>query len=179
MNTLPLSIAVCAILGLAGCCTGASTDPRSGGLRGGVCGQSTGAYEQRIKTRESTLASLQELETALDDRISEARQTAIRLDARAEELRLLDVLKAKVEEVSASTAAERLSLARINTRLDGMRVQLAELLAKHKAMSEISPASGAESADEVDELERDSKQLRDIESELDNLFDEYFNLDRD
>ena len=41
----------CTVVALAGCAN-VSTDPRSGGLAGGINGIVTGAYEQRIEDRK-------------------------------------------------------------------------------------------------------------------------------
>lgn len=74
------SLMLCALLALTGCCSNVSTDPREGGLAGGVCGKTTGAYDRRLQARESELASLSAAQNSLQSRLSSNRRRASELD---------------------------------------------------------------------------------------------------
>lgn len=64
---------------LAGCCTNVTTDPRKGGLAGGVCGQTTGAYDLRIATLQSRANQLDAANSQLSSRLSANRSKAANL----------------------------------------------------------------------------------------------------
>lgn len=66
------SFVCCAFLALAGCAN-VSTDPRAGGLAGGINGIVTGAYEQRIEDRKTELSDLERAEDRMRGRVAGAK----------------------------------------------------------------------------------------------------------
>lgn len=68
--------AAAACLVLAGCCSNVTTDPRDGGLAGGVCGTATGSYDRRIAVLEGRASSLLAANAGLEARLSRSRREA-------------------------------------------------------------------------------------------------------
>ena len=69
------------VLGLAGCAS-VSTDPREGGLVGGVVGITGGAYDERTEQREDALETLDRIEDSLNAAIAQDLETASLLERR-------------------------------------------------------------------------------------------------
>lgn len=64
MNKLSQVGVVCLTFALASCAN-VSTDPREGGLIGGIKGLQTGAYDQRAREREDLLSQMQTMQSQL------------------------------------------------------------------------------------------------------------------
>jgi chromosome segregation ATPase len=64
MSRLSQASVVCLTLLLASCAN-VSTDPREGGLMGGIKGLQTGAYDQRVQERQDRLSQMQALQSNL------------------------------------------------------------------------------------------------------------------
>lgn len=100
----------CALL--LGGCAGASTDPHTGGLAGGITGLATGAYEQRIADRTASLQSLNDAEAALSRRVGTAQDRLKALDGQiASRKSALQKLKAELAEIDRNIARVRQSIA--------------------------------------------------------------------
>lgn len=126
-STRTLAIATLAIV-LAGCCTNVSTDPHRGGLAGGACGLSSGAYAGRLAQRRDTLASLDSDRQSLERDLAHAQSTA-------------DALAARIAETSRRAAARRAALdaenaeiARLRARKTGDEAELAALEAENRQL---------------------------------------------
>ncbi|MFP4154884.1 MAG: hypothetical protein ACLFSG_04230 [Halothiobacillaceae bacterium] len=115
------------ILLLGGCAT--SDDPREGGFFGGVSGISSGAYDERVRTREERLAALRAAQQdlaaeqgELDRSRSEAEQVLA-----AEQRRLaalqgdIDELDGRVARLAAEDDASAGRIAQLRTRIDSLQ----------------------------------------------------------
>lgn len=120
---------------LAACCTGVTTDPRRGGLAGGVCGTTTGAYEHRLATRREELAGLEAADVGLRARLAATQAEASDLQGRiAMAARRADARQAAV--TAADADIERLRARRSTSsaelaRIEAERDQLSRELAGH------------------------------------------------
>ena len=65
LDTKLMIIGFLSVFVFEGCAT--STDPREGGLAGGIHGLSSGKYEERIQQREDRLQKLKEMQKELDE----------------------------------------------------------------------------------------------------------------
>lgn len=110
---------------LSACCNGVDTDPRRGGLAGGVCGTTTGAYEGRLQTRRDELASLDDARSRLERHLASTRATADDLGR--------DVAAAtrRAEARRASVAATEAEIARLRARKSVSEAELAALEAEN------------------------------------------------
>lgn len=122
---------------LVGCCTGVTTDPREGGLAGGVCGEATGAYSARLQSRQSQLASLSTAQRGLQARLGNQRNRAAELgrsvasarqdlDSEHRSQRLLEAQIGREREASAAARAEK---AAIQAEIAALDRQFADLIA--------------------------------------------------
>ncbi len=100
--------AIGTVLLLSGCAT--STDPRQGGLFGGIGGLTSGAYEQRVKEREERLQQSQESQVELS----------------AESARL----EQQKREREALVAKERDGLAKLDKDVKGLERKVSQLSGK-------------------------------------------------
>ena len=83
---------VCSFL-FQGCAT--TTDPREGGLAGGIHGLSTGKYEKRIQQREERLNKLKQIQKDLEEeQAALAAEKEIKAAKLAEQKRELETLLA-------------------------------------------------------------------------------------
>lgn len=97
---------------ILGGCAGASTDPHTGGLAGGITGIATGAYDQRVAAREASLQSLNDAEAGLVRRIGSAEDRIKALDRQiAARKAALQKLKAELAEIDRSITLVRQSIA--------------------------------------------------------------------
>ncbi|MFM9846550.1 MAG: hypothetical protein ACKVP3_05260 [Hyphomicrobiaceae bacterium] len=116
------SLASCAFLALAGCAN-VSTDPRAGGLAGGINGIVTGAYEQRIEDRRSELSDLERAEDRMRGRVAGAKTELADLERRLAQRRsTLQKMRAEIATIgrrisaaSADAASKRTDLAAQNS----------------------------------------------------------------
>ena len=109
---------------LAACCTGVTTDPRRGGLAGGVCGATTGAYEERLAVRRAELASLDDAHARLSRHLASNRSEADDLSRRIENARH------RAEARAASAAAMDTEIEQLRERRAVSQAELATLEAE-------------------------------------------------
>ena len=84
-------------------CANQPTDPREGGLLGGIAGLQSGAYEARVREREDRLEQLRQIQEGLEtDQYELERQRTERERAVAAERARLDALSAEVSRLSDS-----------------------------------------------------------------------------
>lgn len=112
-----------ALAALGACCTTASTDPRQGGLVGGVCGQATGAYADRLARLENEAAGLDAIERRLSREAERERAVAAR-----EERDLADIRRRITNAQTALAEIERILL-RIRVADEASAVTLRRLTA--------------------------------------------------
>ncbi|MCG5502029.1 hypothetical protein [Ectothiorhodospira lacustris] len=94
---------------LAGCAT--STDPREGGLLGGIQGLGSGAYDSRVQEREARLEALRRTQRELEGEQGD--------------------LEARKAEQTRQVAAERTRLDRLNADVAALDREMASLSAQH------------------------------------------------
>jgi hypothetical protein len=92
-------------------CANQPTDPREGGLLGGISGLQTGAYDARVREREERLESM---------RAIEQQMAAERTD--------LDAQRATRQQ---QVAAERRRLSELNTEVASLSKTVDDLAAEH------------------------------------------------
>ena len=98
-------------LSLVGC-AGASTDPHTGGLAGGLTGITTGAYDKRIGDREANVADLDAAGAALSNRVGSAKQRLGDLERRlAERTSSLQKMRAELQAIDKAIATARAGIA--------------------------------------------------------------------
>ncbi|RFC64278.1 hypothetical protein DYI37_08035 [Fulvimarina endophytica] len=145
---------------LSGCCSGVTSDPREGGLAGGVCGQATGAYGQRIDDRTALLASLDGSRRALEGDLSgldakaDALLSALRGERRSLERQRRD-LAGLSRDLAAMTAASPRRAALVE-EIGALDRQVADALAANAGRERSARAlrSGASSAIDAGIVER-------------------------
>lgn len=121
---------------LTGCCSGVATDPRAGGLAGGVCGEATGAYRLRVAEREAVLQGFDRANAALSDDLGttnrEARSIGDRIAAQRKRIASdRTALAALDADIAAAEASGRIGSARkaeLLGELDTLDSDYAELL---------------------------------------------------
>ncbi|WP_236786509.1 hypothetical protein [Allochromatium tepidum] len=112
-----------------------STDPREGGLAGGIKGLSTGAYDARIREREDRLAVLRqvqgELETERDDLEYTKAQRKQKVAAERARVRRMNrdiaALNRRVDSLSASANRNDQRVRTLRTRVPQIQSQSARL----------------------------------------------------
>ncbi len=112
MNTPRYCITLLFLCALTACAT-TSTDPREGGLAGGISGLSSGAYDERVREREDRLAELRATQAALD---AESRELEA---AQAERQRLVDAERAELARLNADIET-------LHNTVEGLSAQLGE-----------------------------------------------------
>ncbi|BCU06324.1 hypothetical protein Atep_10010 [Allochromatium tepidum] len=118
-----------------GGCASVSTDPREGGLAGGIKGLSTGAYDARIREREDRLAVLRqvqgELETERDDLEYTKAQRKQKVAAERARVRRMNrdiaALNRRVDSLSASANRNDQRVRTLRTRVPQIQSQSARL----------------------------------------------------
>lgn len=154
---------------LAGCCTGVTTDPRRGGLAGGVCGATTGAYDQRLVDRQNELASLDDsrrrLERSLATSGGEARdlerrvgEARVRAEDRASRVRALDADIARLEASKQLSRAEHDALQAEIAQLDR---EVSDLMARARGSEMAARALREGAIASADRSELQAAEARD------------------
>ena len=155
---------------LAGGCAGTtSTDPKKGGLIGGIRGISSGEYEERIKQREERLQKLREMQTDLDT--EQAALEAEKDDKSrkvAEQRRELGELLKKTESLAMDSAKFQAKLDQQETIRKDLNRKLSQLQEKINNLS-----SESHTGIEVEQLEAERTSL---EKEYRLLLDLYREL---
>lgn len=89
-----------------GACEGVSSDPRQGGLAGGLCGLSSGAYQRRLDARQRELNSLDAINRRLESRAGNGQREAAGLAARiVQQKRQLAAAEAELAQLRVEVAA--------------------------------------------------------------------------
>lgn len=137
-------------------CAGATTDPSTGGLAGGLNGIVTGAYERRITEKQNELNDLEASERALLSRIDASHQTQTSLSLESVALRgRLERIEAKsraldeqLVQARAALGDDAASLAALEKKRDELRERLMALLEREQRHAEMRQAidSGAKKA---------------------------------
>lgn len=120
---------------LAGFCDGLTTDPRQGGYLAGKCALSSGAYQQRLRTREETLDRLDSSERGLQARLRDATSergslerdiaaTRARIDA---DRRAIAALEAELERQRARRVVSDAELASLKAEKATIEADFAKL----------------------------------------------------
>ncbi|MGJ3264577.1 MAG: hypothetical protein ACFE0R_15220 [Salinarimonas sp.] len=137
---------------LAGCCTTASTDPREGGLVGGVCGQATGAYSDRLAQRRNALGDLDEIERRF---VRAAEQERAAAEAAT---RQVDELNDRIAQAQSAVRETEQILSRIRVMDEVSEAEKRRLLVELASLK----AALAVLRDENREMNR-RQRLRDLE----------------
>ncbi|AYD03889.1 hypothetical protein [Neorhizobium sp. NCHU2750] len=139
---------------LAGCCTGVTTDPREGGLAGGICGTTTGAYDQRVA---SLTARANTLDTA------NARLSASLRDSDRQLSRLDREIAAKRTEL-AKVRADLQRLAELAGQRQRLRAEIAASLAKASDRERLVMAieNGIRTAENETRRQEAARELQEI-----------------
>jgi chromosome segregation ATPase len=152
-------------LALAGCAN-ASTDPRSGGLAGGISGLATGAYEQRLADRRDQLDDMDRAEAALAGRVGNAESRLRDVDRRIAERRgALQKLRAELAAIDRDIAEADRSIRAKMTALaatEAANERKGEELARVRAEVEQLKAKRESVQRERDKL---ASMIKDLEDE--------------
>ncbi|SMC76002.1 hypothetical protein [Rhizobium sp. RU36D] len=108
---------------LSGCCSNVTTDPREGGLAGGVCGTTTGAYDRRLAALGARAGSLQSANAGLQARLASTNREATSL---AQEI------TAKRRQLAA-VQSELDKLQRLASEKETLRAEITGLKAEARA----------------------------------------------
>jgi septal ring factor EnvC (AmiA/AmiB activator) len=151
---------------ITGCAT--TSDPRQGGLFGGIAGLSSGAYEERLKQRENDLAQQQSTHQDLT-------QESIRLKG--------DTQKLESELASLTEMDEKLSdlqkeIDQLQAKSDKQKDEIATLKKNiEKVRKKIKYQQGAlEELDHIGGKATDPDRYKILKEERNRLADEYNKL---
>lgn len=130
MKAPALSLLALMALSASGCQT-ASTDPREGGLMGGITGLQSGAYDERVRERQDRLAEMRALQGELDSERSDldGRRAALQREVAEERSRLARLgrdiagLDSSVAELSARRGSD-------DARVEALQRRIVELKAQ-------------------------------------------------
>jgi len=165
---------------LAGCAT--TDDPRQGGFIGGLGGLSSGRYEERVQSRQSSLdsvraarADLQTEQSALEDQKTVSQR---RLQA---ERKKLATLQSETRELSAKVGALKSEDAQRQAQIADLKRRIADLEARIQAASRSQSAdalegSGTPAGDQDVRRQQLEAQRRQLEQEYRMLTDLYLKL---
>ena len=151
-------------------CASAPTDPREGGLIGGISGLQTGAYEARVREREQRLERLREIQEGLEteqvelEREREEHERALaaersRLDALTREV---VVLSDTVDGLEAQTEVDARRLEELQERIAILKQAVGEQQSGIDALEGVGRGGGADPALELRrrQLEEQREMLR-------------------
>lgn len=143
LMNLSAALVCCTALPFAGC-SNVSTDPRTGGLAGGINGIVTGAYEQRIEDRKTELSDLERAEDRMRGRVAGAKTELAELERRlaqrrtalqkmrseiAEIGRRISTARADAESKRAALAAQNSTNSDTQAKVDALKTKINELSA--------------------------------------------------
>ena len=148
-------LACCAALLLAGCAN-VSTDPRTGGLAGGINGIVTGAYEQRVEDRKTELSDLERAEDRMRGRVAGAKTELADLERRLAQRRTtLQKMRGEIAEVGRRISAARVEAESKRAALAAQNSANADTQAKADALK----AKINELSADLDKLQRLTREL--------------------
>ena len=155
MKAIRILLASVLVAGLSACAT-TSTDPREGGLAGGISGLSSGAYEERVREREERLAELRAAQAELDAESRELEATHAERQQLVEQERAeLDRLNADLEALHVRIAGLTAQLGDTDARLVDLRQRLAQLdQAAQNQQSSLDALEGTGIGDTDEDLRR-------------------------
>ena len=165
-----LSVAVVSsVLALWVGCT-STTDPRQGGLAGGIQGLSSGAYEERIKTRKESLARLQAIRSQLEADKASLQATRREKESEVQEhQRRLEALRTEIEQLVAEVEQFSNQLTHKDKRVVEMRQRLSRLTDDIGELDKARKTEGVQREqlqEQVDALEEEYRKLLDLYIEL-------------
>jgi len=163
-------ITITLAISLAGCAT--TSDPRQGGLFGGLYVLSTGAYENRIHQRQEELARQQEVNRDLQDKSkvlgSEAQSRDLELVAEQQRVTKiksdLAQLESEIDGLNAKSDQHNREVAALKLRIKNLRQRLES---QQSALTKLDREGGCDAAPE---------RYRILKQERDRLSEEYKNL---
>ena len=148
-------LACCAALALVGCAN-ASTDPRSGGLAGGINGIVTGAYEQRIEDRKTELSDLERAEDRMRGRVAGAKTELAELERRLGQRRIaLQKMRSEIAGIGRRISDARADAENKRTAIAAQNSANADTQAKADALK----AKVNELSADLDKLQRLTREL--------------------
>lgn len=164
------AIIITLAISLTGCA--ATSDPRQGGLFGGLYGLSTGAYENRINQRQEELSRQQEVNRDLREQSKVLGSEADSRDCvlATEQQRVAKVqsdlaqLESKIDGLNAKSAQQNKEVAALKLRIINLRQRLES---QQSAIGKLDREGGSETAPE---------RYRLLKQERDRLAEEYRNL---
>jgi septal ring factor EnvC (AmiA/AmiB activator) len=170
IKRLGTGVLLCALtLIICGCAS--STDPREGGFFGGVHGLQSGAYEERVQSREDSLNRLRALQAELD-----AEQTALAAQKGsleqeiALERQCLAALEQEVSGLEQSLNSYQADDARKKKQINDLQSRLAELkTTMQEQTSALDALEGSGTGNPNQDLRR--KQLEEQRRALQEEFD--------
>ena len=149
-----------------------STDPRKGGLVGGVVGLSSGAYEERVQARRDSLSRLESIQAKLKQDTAnlevEKRSSDVRL---SEEQNRLRTLQENTEALATNVRHLSENLSKDDARVDSVRAGVIGLEKKIKSVERATNAGQLKQA----QLRQKSVALED---EYRKLMDLYIGLSK-
>jgi chromosome segregation ATPase len=143
VGTYCLLLTLLFVITVGGCAGTTSTDPKEGGLIGGIRGISSGKYEERIKQREERLQRLKETQKELDSEQAalEAERNAKGEKVQAQQRELDELLKKTetltrdVENFQAELFEQETMQKDLNKKLSQLQHKIGDLSAKsHKGI---------------------------------------------
>lgn len=153
------------LVGVLGCSP--SSDPRQGGLAGGIYGLSSGAYDERVQARRESLSRLESIQAKL-----ETERAELEVEKRSSEVRLSDEqrrLKTLQENTKALANNVRYlseNLQRDDARVNTVRAGVTEL---EREIKDIEVATDAGQLKQ-EQLRRKSVVLEDEYRKLMDLY---------
>lgn len=149
-------IALFLLFVLSGCCTNMTTDPSKGGLMGGVCGVTTGSYDQRITEREARLANFRGESASAESERERLKQTEAQASRDVTAMRgRVNTLRTEISAMSADTSEKQRQKQDLMRRASALDAQLQQLQRQN-------PDQTANYHQRKADLEREIQQLYSI-----------------
>ena len=166
-NGVLFSVLLFMIVG--GCAGTTSTDPKEGGLIGGIRGISTGEYEERIKQREERLKRMREMQKDLDteqagleaEKEAKARKVAGQRRELEELLKKAEALTIDVEKFQAKLGQQATMRKDLNRKLSQLQEKISNLSEESHKGIEVEQLEAERTA-----LEKEYRLLLDLYREL-------------
>lgn len=166
------------VAGLLGGCANAPTDPREGGLFGGIAGLQSGAYEERVRTREEGLERLRAVQQALETEGTEldTRQQTLAQQVAAERTRLTRMdrevadLSDTVDGLEARHGSADQRVQELQTRLTALQGNMQRQQSSLDALEGVGPGGGSDPGTELRRQQLE-EQRRALQREYELLLD--------
>ncbi|GGF75298.1 hypothetical protein GCM10007301_38980 [Azorhizobium oxalatiphilum] len=122
---------------LMGFCEGVSSDPRQGGLMGGVCGNATGSYKKRTQDREQALDALEQANRKLNSRLTAGQAEADTLNTRITAVRTrLQRTDTELNQLKVRVARREAQRSLRQAELDTIKREIASLTETYDQLSQ-------------------------------------------